>query len=227
MDCEHLRHLLGGVLEGAAEPEALWHLKACGRCRLLVEELSAVSRTATRLPIYEPRPGLWWRIRGVAEAEGLLAPSGVSLLGRRLGLFQPFPLTPAFSAAMIVLLVAAAVLVGYPGLDVGPAHKEPLNDVEIARSELALAPDSGKRYARYLEHIEESLWEEMAPADTQLTRVAKTNLETLDGFISECQQRLTNYPEDEFARDELNRLYQEKTTLLQAMLDPDWQTSLR
>ncbi|MFQ5925812.1 MAG: hypothetical protein ACE5MH_00065 [Terriglobia bacterium] len=227
-NCQHLRRVLGGVLEGEAEPEALAHLNACPRCRLLVEELSTIAHTATRLPLYGPSPGLWQRIRRAAEAEGLLEASWLGPLSRRFGLFQPVPLTPAFSAALVVLLVAAVVLVGYPGLEVGPAREELPNwEVKVARSELALAPNYGERYALHLNRIEASMREQVAPADTQLTHIAEANLETLDRFINQCQLRLTNYPEDEFTRDELNLLYQQKTTLLQAMLDPDWQTSLR
>lgn len=225
--CEHLRRRLGEVLEGELEPEALAHLHTCPRCRLLVDELSAIDRAAHELPQHEPSAGLWERIRRVAETEGLWKEPWSDRLGRRLGLFQPVAFSPAFSAAVVVLLLAAGLLVGLPNLEVSPVPEALPSRVEVARSELALAPDYGERYAKHLEHIAADVEEEFAPADTPLVRVAHSNLETLDRFIQQCQVRLVQYPQDGFTRDELNRLYQQKTTLLQAMLDPDWQTSVR
>lgn len=227
LDCKHLRRVLGGVLEGETDGEVLVHLSTCTRCRLLVEELGAITRAARQLPTQEPSPGLWKRIRRAAEAEGLLQPSWASLLGRRLGLLEPVPLTPAFSAALVVLLVAAALLVGYPSLDLRLPGEQPPTRVEIARSELALAPNYGERYALHLADLEATMTQELGTANPQMTRLAQTNLDTLDRFIDQCHVQLVNYPDDELTRSELNRLYQQKTALLQAMLDPDWQTSVR
>lgn len=227
LDCRRLRRMLGAVLEGEAAPEALAHLNACPRCRLLAEEVGAIGRAASELPACEPTTDLWPRIRRAAEMEGLLEASWTGWLVRGFGLGQPPALAPAYGAAVVALLVAAVLLVGYPSLDVGPAREEAASRAEIARSELALAPDYSTRYALHLDRIADTVREEVAPADVQLVAVAHTNLDTLDRCIRQCQKRLASYPEDEFTQDELNRLYQQKATLLQAMLDPDWQTPLR
>ncbi|MBI4461918.1 MAG: hypothetical protein HY653_03335, partial [Acidobacteria bacterium] len=206
---------------------ALLHLNACARCQLLVEELGAISRAAGRLPAHEPTPGLWRRIRRAAEEEGLFESSWTTLLGTRFWLMQPVALNPAVSATLIVLLVAAALLVGYPSAGIGPVAETLSNRIEVARSELALDPNYAARYALHLDRIEASVREEVAPAETPSSVVAQTNLETLDRFINQCQVRLSDYPEDQLTRDELNRLYIQKTAVLQTMLDADWYASVR
>jgi len=225
--CEHLRRILGRVLEGEYEPEALTHLEACQPCRLLVEELNVISRSAARLPAHEPTPALWLRIRRAAEREGLFAPSFTGRLVSALRLSQPMPVSPLFATALVVVLLVAVWLVGYPPLEVSLPPAPPPSPVQVAHTELVVTPSYAERYAIHLARIEKTMLEEIAPADAELGSVAQENLQTLDRFIDQCQARLVSYPEDKFTRDELNRLYQQKTTLLQTMLDPDWRTSVR
>jgi hypothetical protein len=47
-------------------------------------------------------------------------------------------------------------------------------------------------------------------------------LDTLDRAITHTQTRVEQYPEDTLAREELNRLYQQKATVLQAINVPAW-----
>lgn len=225
--CEQVRQILGRVLQGEYEPEALTHLEVCQRCRLLVDELNVISRSAARLPTYEPPPALWRRIRQAAELEGSLTPARAERLTKALGLRQPMAVSPAFAAALGIVLLVAVWLVGYPPLDVSRPPEVPPSPVEVAHTELVLTPSYAERYALHLARIEKVMLEEIAPVDVALSSIAQENLQTLDRFIGQCQARLVSYPEDRFTREELNRLYQQKTTLLQTMLDPDWRTSVR
>lgn len=135
--------------------------------------------------------------------------------------------SPAFAAALGIVLLVAVWLVGYPPLDVSRPPEVPPSPVEVAHTELVLTPSYAERYALHLARIEKVMLEEIAPVDVALSSIAQENLQTLDRFIGQCQARLVSYPEDRFTREELNRLYQQKTTLLQTMLDPDWRTSVR
>ncbi len=227
MTCVELRRQLGSVLEGESEPEALNHLNACPQCRALADELIAIGSAGAHLPVQEPSRGLWRRILRAAEAEGLIETSWARQLGERFGLFRPVPVNFSFAATLVVILCAAAILVGYPGLNLSRVSEQAADPIAVARTELVLAPEYGDRYARHLDRIEEAVRDEVLLPDTQLTLIAQSNLDTLDRYIHQCQARLSTYPDDQFTRDELNRLYQQKTTLLQATLDPDWQTSVR
>jgi hypothetical protein len=161
ISCVDLRNRLGNLLEGEAEPAALAHLESCARCQVLVDELGALSRAASQLPVREPSPELWRRIRRQAEREGLLEPNwGLRLT---LGAWQP-AFSPGLALAAVALLVAGVLLVGYPGLEVSPARSEPANRIEIARSELALTPTYGERYALHLASLEATMREEVVPA---------------------------------------------------------------
>ena len=225
--CEQLRRVLGRVLQGEYEPEALTHLEACPRCRLVVDELNVISRSAARLPSYAPPPALWRRIRQAAELEGLLTPAWPARLRTAFGLRQPLAVSPAFAVALMVVLSVAVWLVGYPPLDVSLPPEALPSPVEVAHSELVSTPSYAERYALHLARIEKVMLEDIAPANAELSSVAQQSLQTLDRFINQCQARLVSYPEDNFTREELSRLYQQKTTLLQTMLDPDWRTSVR
>ncbi len=225
--CKQLHRILGRVLEGECEPEALTHLEACQHCRLLVDELNVISRSAARLPAYEPTPALWQHIRRAAELEGLFAPTFAGRVASALGLSQPMPVSPLFATALVVVLLVAVWLAGYPPLEVSLPPAPSPSPVEVAHTELVVTPSYAERYAIHLAGIEKAMLEEIAPADAELSSVAQENLQTLDRFIDQCQARLVSYPEDRFTRDGLNRLYQQKTTLLQTMLDPDWRTSVR
>jgi hypothetical protein len=47
----------------------------------------------------------------------------------------------------------------------------------------------------------------------------RQNLQTVDEFISECERRLKEEPQDELAREYLSRAYQQKAELLSAMME--------
>lgn len=220
MNCREFQNVAESVLEGDATAQAYEHLAACRRCRVLVDELVAITDAARALPLYEPNPRLWARLQAAAEAEGLWTPVGRE--SRWLGVASLFlPARPAYAGALAAMLLMAAALVAPSVLE---SPDEPLaagRIEEVAWAELVTEPSYGQRYQVHLQQVEQRM-REAEPADTEITTLAAEPLDELDRAIGQTQSRLEQYPEDSLAREELNRLYQQKATVLQAMNAPAW-----
>ena len=222
MECKEFHQLSEGVLEGEANPRAYEHLSACPRCRALVDELVAVTQAAHSLPLYEPSPRLWAQIQAAAEQEGLWTPAGAS---RWRDWFGPaalfFPARPAFAAALTLMLFFGAALVGYNMLESPEPPQLGGRIQEVAWAELVTEPGYGQRYQVHLQQVEKRTLE-AEPADADMVDLAAGPLDDLDRAIAQTQTRVDGYPEDSLAREELNRLYQQKATVLQAINVSAW-----
>lgn len=221
IDCKQFRERTGALLEGECLPEASAHLSVCPRCRLLVDELGAVERAARALPTYQPSPRLWARLEAAARQHGLWAqPPWWERFGSE---WSFLPARPAFAALFAVTLLVAGGLVGYPSLELPVAQSAQASVFEVAQGELVREASYGTRYQVHLQQVEDRVLEEdAAPLDPALRQMATHPLNTLDRCIEQTQLRLTEYPDDSLAREELHRLYRQKATVLQAMSDPVW-----
>jgi len=223
MECKEFHQLSESVLEGEAHPRAYEHLAACPRCRTLVDDLVAVTRAAHSLPMYEPSPRLWAQIQAAAEDEGLLSPAGA---GRWRDWFGPaalfLPARPAFAAALALVLVFGAALGGWTVLE-SPEPPLALSSriEEVAWAELVTEPGYGQRYQLHLQQVEKRVMD-AEPGGADIANLAAGPLDDLDRAITQTQTHVEQYPKDSLAREELNRLYQQKATVLQAINVPAW-----
>jgi hypothetical protein len=221
MNCRELKQTAAALLEGEAHPEAEKHLAACPRCRLLIDELTAVTHAARSLPEIQPSPRLWAQIQAAALEEGLWTPasSGWRQWLDPVSIFSP-P-RPAFAGSFSFVLVAALVLASFTMLE-SPAGPAPPADraEELAAAELVVEPGFGQRYQVHLQQVEREVLS--AGRSAELAQLAAGPLDDLDRAIAQTQGRVDQYPEDTLAREELQRLYQQKATVLQAMNPPAW-----
>jgi hypothetical protein len=208
------------VLEGESDPRAYAHLDTCPRCRALVDDLVAVTRAAHSLPLYEPSPRLWAQIQAAALDEGLLRPAGRwrEWFGAA-GLF--LPARPAFAGALALVLVFGAALGGWNVLESEPPLTLSGRIEEVAWAELVTEPSYGQRYQVHLQQVEKRVMEAKT-ADGDVAELSAGPLDTLDRAIAQTQTRVDQYPEDSLAREELNRLVQQKATVLQAVNVATW-----
>ena len=222
MDCKEFHQLNESVLEGEADPRAYEHLAACPRCQALVDDLVALTRAAHSLPVYEPSPRLWAQIQAAAIEEGLWSQPGAWRWRDWFGPAALFlPARPAFAAALALVLVFGAALGSWNMLE----SPEPLvltgRIEEVAWAELVTEPGYGQRYQVHLQQVEKRVLE-AEPADADMVGLATGPLNALDTAINNTQTRVEQHPEDSLAREELNRLYQQKATVLQAINVPAW-----
>jgi len=173
--------------------------------------------------MYEPSPRLWAQIQAAAEDEGLLSPAGA---GRWRDWFGPaalfLPARPAFAAALALVLVFGAALGGWTVLE-SPEPPLALSGriEEVAWAELVTEPGYGQRYQLHLQQVEKRVMD-AEPADADIANLAAGPLDDLDRAITQTQTHVEQYPKDSLAREELNRLYQQKATVLQAINVPAW-----
>ena len=223
MDCKDFKNAAEGVLEGEAHPQASEHLAACPRCRLLIDELVALTQAARTLPEYEPSPRLWTRLEAAALEEGLWAAAesrGWKQWFDPMGVFVPA--RPAFAGGLSLMLVAALVLAGYTVLESPSELAMPTTRIEeVASAELVAEPSFGQRYQVHLQQVERHVLD-ADRKNAELVRLASGPLNDVDRAIAQTQGRVDQYPDDSLAREELHRLYQQKATVLQAMNTPAW-----
>jgi hypothetical protein len=106
IDCDRFDTLLPDYLEHELAPdarsEAEAHLARCARCRALVDDLTAITRSAAAPPPLEPERDLWAGIAARIEAPVIALPAGGARpAGRRRR-------WASFAAAAAALVIATA-----------------------------------------------------------------------------------------------------------------------
>jgi len=227
MNCRELEIATETLLEGDTHPDADAHVASCVRCRVLVEDLKAITAAAQDLSSFEiePSPLLWGRIRAAAREEQLWVQP---MRWRWFGLGEMLiPARTAFAGALALMVVAAAGLVVYPTLELPLAQAAPPDPFGVAQGELVNAAGYTNRYFTHLENIEQEVRAEETPGAVELLVLVERPMGDVDRAIEQTQLQLDSYPEDTLARQELRRLYQQKAVVLQAMSDAAWYDDTR
>ena len=215
MSCEDFREFAGEVLEGERHPEAFEHLYGCANCRTLLHELDAVARAAHALPTYEPGPDLWFRLRASVRKENLWQEE--SWWER--WLFVPQPVLASGFAA--IMLLVSLGLVYSPIRFPLPEYGE-LPDSRVASGERVSEADYNVRYEIHLIQFEQAVLDEDAPVTDELVDLVERPLSDVDRAIENTRAALEGSPGNLQMRNELNRLYRQKASVLQVMTDLTW-----
>ena len=72
MNCAQFQNECSEVLEGAKTQAHEEHLAGCADCRGLLEDMSEIIAQARDLPLHEPGPQVWTRLRQSLAEEGLI-----------------------------------------------------------------------------------------------------------------------------------------------------------
>jgi hypothetical protein len=227
MNCRELEIASESLLEGETHPDVDAHVASCARCRVLVEDLKAITGAARELSAFEiePSPALWGRIRAAAREEQVWVQP---MRWRWLGLGEVLiPARAAFAGALALMVVAAVGLVIYPTLQLPVAQAGPPDPFGVAQGELINAAGYANRYYTHLENVEEEVRAEETPVTTELLVLVERPMGDVNRAIEQTQLQLETFPEDTLARQELRRLYQQKAVVLQAMADASWYEDTR
>ncbi len=214
MTCKDFEAFAGDVLEGGRNPDAFDHLYACANCREFLHELDAIARAAHNLPVYEPQPQLWHRIRAAARAEDLWQED--SWWERWL---VPQPILASGLAAAV--LVFGVVMVSLDALNPYGNIAEP-SALNLSRTEMTTGADFPTRYGASLLQVERAVLDENANIDERMIALVEKPLSAVDRAIANTKFALSENPRDELVREELNRLYRQKATVLAAMTELTW-----
>jgi hypothetical protein len=182
------------------------HLAGCNSCQSLVADLTAIVATAHLFPAeVEPPARVWSSLRHQLEAEGIIKSAsrqpwwhGFSTLFR----------ARAFAVVSVVALAAIAVTLQFQQ----PSQRSP----EVRN----VYPDTLTDTSSILSRDEASLPAMHLASNGNVVNISlRRNLDIVDTFIVDCEQRVKEQPEDQLAREYLSGAYQQKAELISAMME--------
>jgi len=218
MQCKELEIVV--EQEGLAPlPEAARaHVASCSHCQDFVADLATIVSVAHLLPEeVDPPAHLWVSLQAQLELEGIIKTPSVAARGQRsswwLGFGDLFR-SRAFATATVGLLIVAAGFVQW---------RQPPDEV-ASNAAVSSRPDWQIPFAQTAKVLNEQEVDlrNMQLASTSSSPVDATfrqNLQQVDDFIADCEQRVSVAPQDELAREYLSTAYQQKAELLSAMMD--------
>jgi hypothetical protein len=206
MQCEELEVVLEQEGWTPLPEAARAHVATCHSCKNLVDDLTAVVATAHMLPAeIEPPPRVWLSLRAGLEAQGIIKTHIVPHRAPWIhGLSELFRARILATAAVAALIVAAIILQVQ-----SPATRptEALNANSYDDTAAALNTDEA--------HLPPM---QLAPGSVVDVSLRK-NLDIVDNFIADCEQRVKEQPQDDFAREYLSGAYRQKAELLAALME--------
>lgn len=217
MQCKELELEL--VLEQedfARLPEnARAHVAGCGFCQGLIADLTAITGVARQFPAeVEPPSHIWTSLRVQLESEGIITTASAEQIGLLAAskrwwdsLSILFGARALVTAALGVLIVTGVVLQRQHIFDRRPVQSiGPRNfygdTSAVLRNDEAKLPKI--KLAANASTVDHSL---------------RKNLDIVNNFIADCEQRVKDEPQDDLARDYLSGAYQQKAELLSTMME--------
>jgi hypothetical protein len=181
------------------------HLAGCNSCRNLIADLTAIIATAHLLPAeVEPPPRVWTSLRVQLENEGIIR------FGAPQSWWQSFSesFRPRLMAtAAVGLLIVAAVALQFQRPATQPIEARNTYDNSFQDTSSTLDNDEA--------HLPAMQLAGNSGVDVSL----RENLDIVDKFIVDCEQRVKQQPQDELTREYLNGAYQEKAELISVMME--------
>ena len=182
------------------------HLAGCNSCQNLVADLAAIVATAHLFPAeVEPPPRVWSSLRQQLEAEGIIKSAS------RQSWWQGFSdlfRARAFAMVSVAALAAIAITLQFQQ----PSMRSP----EVRN----VYPDTLTDTSSILSRDEASLPAMHLASNGNVVNISlRSNLDIVDKFIIDCEQRVKDQPEDQLAREYLTGAYQQKAELISAMMD--------
>jgi len=178
------------------------HLAGCSACQNLVEDLTAIVATAHLLPAeIDPPARVWTSLRAQLEEEGIIKLAAAERASRWHGFSDVFRTRVLATAAVGLLVIAAVALqIEHP---TAPAT-EARNVYEDAATVL---------------NADEANLSQMQLGGSVVDVSLRQNLDIVNKFIADCEQRMKEEPRDDLAREYLTGAYQQKAELLSAMME--------
>jgi hypothetical protein len=180
------------------------HVAGCGNCQSLVEDLTAIVATAHLLPAdVEPPARVWVSLKAQLEVEGIIKqPIATTEKVPFWAGFQDLFRSRVLATGVVGLLVIAAVTLQLQH----PAATQ--TEARNIFDDTAVALNADEASLNQAELSSE-------PVDISLHQ----NLDIVDKFIADCEQRIKDEPGDELTREYLTGAYEQKAELISAMME--------
>ena len=218
IDCKQFLNQIDAWVEGARDKQAQTHVRDCGNCRQIADEMAAISTAAQAMGVeeVEPPPRLWTSLRAQLVEEGLIRegwsaepeiakPEPVTRGWR--GWFASLP-RPALAGAYLTALVALGVVLS------GPISRR-VNDYRWVEG----TEESTHALSAQLDSVEQTTLASLASSNPVVTAALHKNMAIVDNYIALCEKSVQEEPESEIARDYLYEAYQQKADLLARLND--------
>ncbi|HWW18581.1 MAG TPA: hypothetical protein VNY81_08180, partial [Candidatus Saccharimonadales bacterium] len=181
------------------------HLSGCSSCRNLIADLTSIVATAHLLPAeVEPPARVWTSLRVQLEEEGIIRSAATR--SRWLS-FSEFFRPRVFATAAVGLLIVAAAALQFQRPATQPTEARNAYENLYQDTSLTLNNDEAHLPAMQL------------AGNTGTDISLRQNLDIVDKFIVDCEQRVKEQPQDELTREYLSGAYQEKAELISAMME--------
>ena len=177
------------------------HVAGCAACQNLVEDLTAIVATAHLLPAeVEPPARVWTSLRAQLEEEGIIKQAAAERGSWLQGFSDLFRSRVLATAALSLLVIAAAAL--------QIQHPAPATEARNVYDDAATVLNA-----------DEANLSQMQLGGSVVDVSLRQNLDIVDKFIADCEQRVKEEPRDDLAREYLTGAYQQKAELLSAMME--------
>lgn len=181
------------------------HLAGCSSCQSFIADLTAIVATAHLLPAeVEPPPRLWTSLRMQLEAEGIIRSTPRHAWWPA---FSQFFRPRALATAAVGLLIVAAATLQFQHPAPQPTEARNAYDNVYQDTSLTLSNDEAQLPAMQL------------ASSSSVDASLRKNLDIVDQFIVDCEQRVKQDPQDDLTREYLTGAYQQKAELISVMMD--------
>lgn len=181
------------------------HLSGCNSCRNLIADLTAIVATAHLLPAeVEPPARVWNSLRLQLEEEGIIRTAGTR--PRWLSFSEFFrPRLLAASAVGLLIVAAAALQLQRPATQPTEAR----NTYENLYQDTSLTLNNDEAHLPAMQ----------LAGNSSMDVSLRQNLDIVDKFIVDCEQRVKEQPQDDLTREYLSGAYQQKAELISVMME--------
>src|SRR5438270_7512137 len=181
------------------------HLSGCSSCRNLIADLTAIVATAHLLPAeVDPPARVWTSLRSQLQQEGIIR-SAASRTGWLS--FSDFFRPRVWATAALGLLIIAAAALQFQRPATQPTEARNSDENIYENTSLTLNNDEAHLPAMQL------------AGSSRMDVSLRQNLDIVDKFILDCEQRVKEEPQDELTREYLSGAYQQKAELISVMMD--------
>lgn len=206
-----LSALVDGELDAAERARIEAHVRSCGRCAALVEDLGRIRQAARRLGPVDPPAHVWLEIAGQMRQASPEAPQTGGAPARSTQRWQWIGL-----AAALMISTAGAYLYLHLG---HPAPKAPAVTPAAATASVDAFTDeltqAMTHYEKAIGELETLTKSSTGGLDPSTAATLQKNLTVLDDAIAESRTALTRDPASVPARDSLLEALQRKVSVLQ------------
>jgi hypothetical protein len=216
MLCEQMEEMLVQETDGPLPLVATTHLEACPRCRLLREDLQAITVTAREWGSDEPSPPprVWAAIEARLQAEGLLAQPSLQPASQRwLSGWWKFAARLELAGAYVLAMLIAAGVAGYRAAPVANTLDHPATTEQVSRPAL---DGLGSTLDGNMQRVVASFSPDY---DNSVVLSLQQNFRIVDNLIAVCEKTVREHPRDPLAREYLYGAYQQKADLIAVATD--------